>query len=98
MAVCLALASTSGSVSRLFTVIFLRIISTDRNLLHNTCETLKLQNCPKLLGVHLVTEVLSLGKIGPSREAYRTTPSSAEIANEWNYIFTLSICLHDTYI
>jgi hypothetical protein len=97
VAVCLALASTSCSVSRLFTIIFRRIISTDRNWLHNKCEILKLQNCPKLLGVHLVTEVVSLGKIGPSREAYRSPPSSAEIANEWNYIFTVSICLHEMY-
>jgi len=95
--VVLCSASTSCSVSRLFTIIFLRIISTDRNLLHSRGETLKLQNCPTLLGVHLVTEVLPLGKIGPRREAYRSPPSSAEITNEWNYTFTVTICLHDTY-
>lgn len=87
MVVCLA--STSCSVSRLFTIIFLRNISTDRNLLHTTCETLKLQNCPTLLGVYLVKEVLSLGKIGPKGEAYRSPPTSAE--------FTVPICLHDMY-
>ena len=95
MAVCLA--STSYSFSRLFTIIFLRIISTDRNLLHTTGENLKLQNCPRLFGVHLVTEVLSLGKIGPRLEAYRSPPSSAEITNEWNYIFFLLLFFHWHY-
>jgi hypothetical protein len=91
------LASTSCSVARLFTITFLRITSTDRNLLHTTGKTLQLLICPALFGVHLVTEVISLGKIGPRREAYCSPPTSAENTNEWSYTFTVPICLHDMY-
>ena len=57
----------------------------------------KLLIYPTLLGVHLVTEVLSLGKMGPRREADCSPPSSAENTNEWSYTFTVLICLHDMY-
>jgi hypothetical protein len=95
MAICLA--PTSCSFARLFTIIFRRIIVTDRNILCTTGETLKLLICPTLLEVHLVTEVLSLGKMGPRLEAYCSPSSSTENTNEWSYTFIVPICLHDMY-